>query len=175
MGRDAVVGLLEGYAARDRRAGVRGDPGASGSAPRRRTFHVATDRGRWSARAVVIATGACGRPAVPAWARRSTRARAGHARPTTARRADLPDGGVLVVGASASGMQLAREIQASGRPVTLAVGRHTRLPRRYRGRDIMHWLDRAGILDEPWDRCPIPPQRAGSPRCSSPASRTRRT
>lgn len=60
----------------------------------------------------------------------------------------LPDGGVLVVGASASGVQIADEIQRSGRPVTLSAGRHTRLPRRYRGRDIMWWLDRIGVLDE---------------------------
>ena len=56
----------------------------------------------------------------------------------------LPKGGVLVVGASASGIQLADEIHASGRPVTLAVGRHTRMPRRYRGRDILWWIDTMG-------------------------------
>jgi putative flavoprotein involved in K+ transport len=55
---------------------------------------------------------------------------------------------VLVVGASASGVQLADEIHASGRPVTLAVGRHVRLPRVYRGRDIVWWLDALGVLDE---------------------------
>jgi len=60
----------------------------------------------------------------------------------------LPEGGVLVVGASASGIQLAEEIHASGRPVTLAVGDHTRVPRRYRGRDIFAWMDAAGILDD---------------------------
>ena len=60
----------------------------------------------------------------------------------------LASGGVLVVGASASGVQLADEVLRSGRPVTLAVGRHTRLPRRYRGRDIMAWMDLAGIWDE---------------------------
>src|SRR4030095_3845696 len=60
---------------------------------------------------------------------------------------DLPRGGVLVVGASATGVQLAEEIHASGRPVTLAVGRHQRLPRTYRGRDILWWLDAMGTLD----------------------------
>ena len=59
--------------------------------------------------------------------------------------AELPDGGVLVVGASASGVQLAEEIQRSGRQVTISVSRHTRLPRLYRGRDIMWWLDQYGI------------------------------
>jgi putative flavoprotein involved in K+ transport len=60
----------------------------------------------------------------------------------------LPEGGVLIVGASSTGVQLAEEIHASGRPVTLAVGDHTPAPRRYRGRDIFEWLGAAGILDE---------------------------
>src|SRR4029077_2396109 len=69
--------------------------------------------------------------------------------PTTYRRPEqLPDGNTLVVGASASGVQLASELQASGRDVTLAVGAHARMPRRYRGADIMTWLDRAGGLDD---------------------------
>ena len=63
----------------------------------------------------------------------------------------LADGGVLVVGASATGVQLADEIHRSGRPVTLAVGEHVRLPRTYRGRDIFWWLDAAGVLDERYD------------------------
>jgi putative flavoprotein involved in K+ transport len=62
--------------------------------------------------------------------------------------AQLADGGVLVVGAAATGIQLASEIHASGRPVTLSVSRHTRLPRTYRGRDILWWLERMGIFDE---------------------------
>jgi putative flavoprotein involved in K+ transport len=72
--------------------------------------------------------------------------------PQTYRRADdLDEGGVLVVGASASGVQLAEEIHRSGRHVTLAVGEHVRLPRTYRGRDIFWWTDAAGILDERYD------------------------
>jgi putative flavoprotein involved in K+ transport len=63
----------------------------------------------------------------------------------------LAEGGVLVVGGSATGLQLADEIRASGRPVTLAVGEHVRLPRVYRGRDIQHWMHVAGLLDEPLD------------------------
>ena len=63
----------------------------------------------------------------------------------------LADGGVLVVGAAATGVQLAHEIHSSGRPVTLAVGSHVRLPRLYRGKDIMWWLDAAGVLAERFD------------------------
>ena len=61
---------------------------------------------------------------------------------------ELPPGRAVVVGASATGVQLADEIHRSGRPVTLAVGEHVRLPRTYRGRDIFWWLERAGVLDE---------------------------
>jgi putative flavoprotein involved in K+ transport len=63
----------------------------------------------------------------------------------------LRPGRVLVVGASATGVQLADEIHRSGRDVTVAVGEHVRLPRTYRGNDIMWWLDRIGRLDERYD------------------------
>ena len=58
----------------------------------------------------------------------------------------LPDGGVLVVGASSSGVQIADELNRAGRKVVLAVGRHTRMPRRYRGVDIFWWLETTGRL-----------------------------
>ena len=63
----------------------------------------------------------------------------------------LEAGGVLVVGASATGIQLADEIHRSGRPVTLAVGEHVRVPRIYRGKDIQWWMDTVGLLDERYD------------------------
>ena len=68
------------------------------------------------------------------------------------RRSDqLPEGGVLVVGASATGAQLAEEIRRSGRPVTLSVGEHVRLPRTYRGRDVLWWMDASGVWNERYD------------------------
>ncbi len=115
-------------------------------------YLIHTDAGSWAADAVVIATGFCDVPAVPA-------AAAGldpsilQLTPDRYRNpSELPAGGVLVVGASATGAQLADELAADGRQVMLAVGRHTRMPRRYRGRDIMWWLDRMGLLDRPVDR-----------------------
>jgi putative flavoprotein involved in K+ transport len=111
-------------------------------------YRVATDRGTWEAPSVVIATGYCDVPFVPALAA-SLPADVTQVAPSRYRNPDeLPKGGVLVVGASATGVQLADEIHRSGRPVTLAVGRHTRLPRVYRGRDILWWLDAMGVLDE---------------------------
>jgi putative flavoprotein involved in K+ transport len=56
-----------------------------------------------------------------------------------------------VVGASATGTQLASEIHRSGRPVTMAVGEHIRAPRVYRGKDLEWWMDVAGVQDERYD------------------------
>jgi putative flavoprotein involved in K+ transport len=55
---------------------------------------------------------------------------------------------VLVLGAGPSGQQIAMELRRAGRPVVIAVGRHARMPRRYRGRDIWHWFDANGSLDQ---------------------------
>jgi len=111
-------------------------------------YRVVTDSDVWFARGVVIATGENNTPQVPAIAK-SISPSIHQIVPSTYRNpGQLPDSGVLVVGASASGVQLADEIHASGRPVTLAIGKHTRLPRSYRGRDIIWWMDRSGILDE---------------------------
>jgi putative flavoprotein involved in K+ transport len=111
-------------------------------------FRVATNRGTWCAAAVVIATGYCDRPAIPGMSR-ALAPWIEQLAPRAYRHPEqLPPDGVLVVGASATGVQLADEIQRSGRQVTLAVGRHTRLPRRYRGHDILWWLDRLGVLSQ---------------------------
>ncbi len=114
-------------------------------------FLVDTSQGPFRCRTLVMATGACARPNVPAIAD-AVPSGIFQTTPSTYKRpGDLPEGGVLVVGASASGVQLAREIHASGRPVTLAVSWHIRLPRTYRGRDIEWWLDAIGVLDERYD------------------------
>src|SRR6476659_3082957 len=114
-------------------------------------FRVVTNRDVWSASSVVVATGYCDLPAVPAASQRVAPS-VEQMVPLNYRRPEqLPAGGVLVVGASSTGVQLADEIQRSGRQVTLSVGRHARLPRRYRGRDILWWLDRLGSLSESID------------------------
>ena len=110
-------------------------------------FDVRTSEGHYECRALVLASGACARPQVPCIAL-DVPADVHHTTPSRYRRpADLPPGEVMVVGASASGVQLAREIHRSGRPVTLSVGAHTRLPRTYRGRDIEWWLEVTGMMD----------------------------
>jgi putative flavoprotein involved in K+ transport len=114
-------------------------------------FQVATPEQCWYARAVVVATGACDVPSRPPQAA-NLPASVEQISPSDYRAPeDLPDGNVLVVGASSTGVQLAEEIHRSGRLVTLAVGEHTRMVRRYRGRDIFDRMDAAGILDDPVD------------------------
>jgi putative flavoprotein involved in K+ transport len=115
---------------------------------------VATDRGEFRARNVIVATGPHDRPRIPASAARfGSEVEQVHA--GSYRRPDrLRPGGVLVVGAGPTGQQLARELVRSGRRVYLAVGRHQRLPRTYRGRDAFWWLDRIGTLDETVDEQP---------------------
>ena len=113
-------------------------------------FEVRTDQGTWTASAVMLAPGLT----VPALPPVAQAAPADLVQvPVTDYRnpGQLPHGGVLVVGGSASGLQIAEEVHRSGRPVTLAIGEHVRMPRRYRGRDILEWLDVTGILDERWD------------------------
>src|SRR6266540_1060563 len=110
-------------------------------------YLVRTNRGSWAAANLVIATGYFASPQVPALKARLA-ADLRQLTPADYRGpAQVPDGGVLVVGASASGVQIADELQQAGRRVVLAVGAHTRLPRHYRGRDILWWLERMGSLD----------------------------
>ncbi|MCP4766192.1 MAG: NAD(P)-binding domain-containing protein [Gammaproteobacteria bacterium] len=135
-------------------------------------YQVVTDRGTWSCDALVVASGACNIANVPKIAAAAPQS-IDMLTPRQYRNpAQLERGGVMVVGASATGLQLAEEIQRSGRPVTLAVGEHVRLPRTYRGKDIQWWMDRLGIFDERFDEIDdinrgrnLPsPQLIGSPR-----------
>ncbi|MCB1422635.1 MAG: NAD(P)-binding domain-containing protein [Nitratireductor sp.] len=108
-------------------------------------YQVSTNRGEWKCSNLVVATGACSIANVPAPAS----AMPDSITQLTPFEYKTPDqlaaGGVLVVGASATGVQLASEISASGREVTLAAGEHIRMPRYYRGRDIQWWMEYAGI------------------------------
>ena len=115
-------------------------------------YRVVTDRGDWECRTVVLASGASNVADVPAVAAAIPPAIATVTPLTYRSPDDLDDGGVLVVGGSATGVQLADEIQRSGRQVTLAVGEHVRMPRTYRGRDIFWWMEAAGVLDERFDQ-----------------------
>jgi len=132
---------------------------------------VVTQRGQWRCRTVVIASGAHNLPNIPSIAAAVPKSLRTMSSQSYRNPQQLDDRGVLVVGASATGLQLADEIQRSGRAVTLAVGEHVRMPRSYRGLDIQRWLDAAGILEQRYDavddivraRRVASPQLVGSP------------
>ena len=114
-------------------------------------YVVTTTQGEIACRCLIIASGACNLPSVPALSA-GLPADIEQLTPFTYRNPDrLPDGGVLVVGPSATGVQLAWEIQRSGRPVMLSVGEHVRLPRTYRGRDVLWWMEKSGVWDQRYD------------------------
>ncbi len=165
-----VVDFIAGYAS-DIAAPVETNTTVLAVRPIDAGFEVETDRGVWQCATVVLAGGCANQAAVPTLAA-EVPDRVRMVTPMTYRSpADLDERGVLVVGASATGVQLADEIRASGRDVTIAVGEHVRLPRTYRHRDVFWWMDAAGVLDERYDEVDdlvrarhVPsPQLIGSP------------
>jgi putative flavoprotein involved in K+ transport len=107
-------------------------------------FVAETPDGLIEADNVVVATGPYQRPVIPSFLRDDTGVFQLHAS-RYLNPGQLPSGAVLVVGSGASGAQIAEELLRAGRRVYLSVGRHTRLPRRYRGRDLIWWLSAMGI------------------------------
>jgi putative flavoprotein involved in K+ transport len=144
-----VVDFVAGYA-RSTGAPVRSGATVTAVTPTGGGFIVTSTIGRWHCRAIVAASGAFSVPRLPAAAASLPAGIAGISSIDYKRPEQLDAGGVLVVGGSATGLQLADELQRSGRQVTLAVGEHVRMPRRYRGRDIQWWLTATGVLDQPW-------------------------
>jgi len=151
LDRRGVVEHLEAYAAG---APVHERTTVLGVRRSRRGHLVETDAGVWHGGNVVIATGDCDVPRVPAIAAAAPPwlnqlHATGYRRP-----ARLPEGGVLVVGAGPSGQQIAAELRRAGRFVILAAGRHARMPRTYRGSDVFAWLHATGQLDDHVDHVP---------------------
>lgn len=138
-------------------------------------YRIATGSGELRCRSVVLASGAANTPRVPGL-RAAVPPEILCLTPFEYRNPQqLPRGGVLVVGASATGVQLADEIQRAGRPVTIAVGEHVRLPRSYRGRDVLWWMEASGVWSQRYDeideierarRLPSP-QLVGTPEHAS--------
>lgn len=111
-------------------------------------FRAETSAGPIEARNVVSATGPFQKPLIPAVIPAETGIfqthSAGYRNP-----GQLPEGAVLVVGAGASGVQIADELARAGKRVFLSVGPHDRPPIRYRGRDFVWWLGVLGKWDAP--------------------------
>ena len=161
-----IIAYLDDYS-RSFRAPVR--EGVEVTRVRRngREFHVETNGLPLTADAVIVAAGAYQRPtptplstALPSEILRFHTSE--YRRPS-----QLADGAVLIVGSGQSGCQIADELLTAGKKVYLSVGRCPWLPRRYRGREVVHWLLETGLADETVDTLPFPTARLG---CNAPVS-----
>ncbi len=113
-------------------------------------YLVKTTNGDWLCQSVVLASGACNKSNIPGIANEFPNSVSNIGLHQYKNPEQLEDGGVLVVGAAASGAQIAKEVQTSGRQVTMSVGEHVRVPRTYRGRDICWWMVATGLMDTPY-------------------------
>jgi len=154
MQKDRIVEYVEAYAQKYElpvREHVQVFALGRGSSGR---FELETSLGSFSADQVVVATGCYHEPRVPAFGSQAP-ARVMQVHSSAYRNPEsLPEGPVLVVGTGQSGCQIAEDLHFAGRTVHLAVGDAPRCARRYRGRDVVEWLDALGYYDIPIDRHP---------------------
>ncbi len=155
MGKDDIVGYIESYAASFQppvKEGVEVLTVQKNDA--RGVFEVATSIGDYTADQVVIATGSYHRPKIPAIAERLPEQVLQLHSSEYKNPESLPAGAVLVVGTGQSGCQIAEDLHLAGRQVHLCVGSAPRSPRRYRGKDVVEWLDQMGYYDMSIDKHP---------------------
>ena len=155
MLRDEIVAYVERFAGSfdsPYRGGVEVHRVALSSGEGR--FSLDTSEGEFVSNNVIVSIGTHQHPNIPAWGdkladdvlRLHTR---DYRNP-----GQLPDGAVLVIGSGQSGCQVVEDLLGAGREVHLCVGKAGRIPRRYRGRDIIHWLVDAGRYEVPVDEHP---------------------
>lgn len=119
-------------------------------------YLVSTDQGEFHAANVVIAIGLHQHPRIPPFS--TTLSPEVHQLHSSEYKNPevLPAGAVLVVGSAQSGCQIAEELYQSGRKVYLSVSSSSRIPRRYRNKDITWWLNVVGFFDRTVDQLPSP-------------------
>ncbi len=155
MLRDEIVDYMERFAESfgpPYRGGVevrRVGPSSNGS-----RFFVDTSEGVFGTDNVVIAAGTYQRPSIPVWDRSLADDIVRLHTRDYRNSAQLPDGATLVVGSGQSGCQVVEDLLYAGRNVHLCVGKAGRLPRRYRGQDVVRWLKTIGFLDLPIEEHP---------------------
>lgn len=125
-------------------------------------YRVETNKGAWEAANVVVATGLYQKPKVPAWwpdiSPDILQISSGQYRNPQM----LPPGAVLVTGSGQSGCQIAEELYQAGRKVYLCVGSAGRAPRRYRGKDVVTWLNETGFFNRTPEKLTSPQARFSS-------------
>lgn len=115
-------------------------------------FHLETTAGSFTADQIVLAVSGYHAPNIPRIAERLNPSITQIHSSAYRNSAQLPEGGVMVVGSGQSGCQIAEDLHLAGRQVHLAVGSAPRCPRFYRGRDAVEWLDQLGQYDLPVDK-----------------------
>lgn len=166
MPRDEVVAYFEQYVVRFQLP-IRYNTRVTSIEPDDTGYVVRTDGGAFAARNVVVATGLFQRHKIPPFHTQIdagiTQIHSGAYRHP----GSIPPGAVLVAGSAQSGCQIAEELHQNGRRVYLCTGSAPRLPRRYRGRDIVEWAHLTGFFDRTPDMLPSPRARfAGNPQLS---------
>lgn len=158
MGRDAIVAYIERFAASfDPPYCADVEVRRLGASSRDGRYSLDTSDGELETRNVIISVGTHQYPHIPAWSERLAENIERMHTQNYRNPAQLPDGAVLVVGSGQSGCQVAEDLLGAGREVHLSVGKAGRIPRRYRGRDIIHWLVDAGRYEVPVDEHPDGP------------------
>ncbi|MCU0566434.1 MAG: MSMEG_0569 family flavin-dependent oxidoreductase [Oculatellaceae cyanobacterium Prado106] len=148
MGKDAIVQYVQAYADSFDAPVKTGVEVTSVSWEESQSlFTLETSIGAYTADQVVIATGAYHRPKIPRIAERLPASVQQLHSSTYKNPQSLPEGAILVVGTGQSGCQIAEDLHLAGRPVHLCVGGAPRSPRRYRGKDVVDWLDQMGYYD----------------------------
>jgi putative flavoprotein involved in K+ transport len=108
---------------------------------------IVSTAGTVTADSVVLATSLYSRPFIPRAAERLSDHITQIHTADYRNPAQLPPGGVIVVGSGQSGCQIAEDLHLAGRKVHMVTGNAPRCARFYRGRDVVDWLADIGQYD----------------------------
>ncbi|MGI9621409.1 MAG: NAD(P)-binding domain-containing protein [Acidimicrobiales bacterium] len=165
--RDGLVETLEQYAAGFDAPIEAETPVTRAARDEAGFFHVETPTGAVRALNLVVCSGSMSTPNMPAMADALPDSILNLSAATYKSSTQLPSGAVLVVGSGQSGCQVAEDLLESGRVVYLCTSKVGRIPRTYRGRDIVSWLNEMGVYNQPVEALDDPDEQyAAQPQVS---------